>query len=132
MTYAVRSDLEQRYGADEVAQRELMLPAGAVDLALQDADATINGYLGNRYSLPLVTVPANLVQVASALARYSILGDSATDRAVNDFRDAMAWLRDVSAGKVKLQDVVPIPGNEPATVVMATSSPSVFGRNARP
>jgi phage gp36-like protein len=132
LVYATRLDLEQRYGADEVAQRESMLPAGAVDRMLSDADATINGYLANRYALPLSVVPDNLVQVASALARYSLLGDSAIERARDDFRDAMAWLRDVAAGRVLLQAVAPIPGAAPATAVIMVSPPSVFGREGRP
>ena len=39
MPYATRTDLEERYGADEIAQRESALQDGAIDLALADADA---------------------------------------------------------------------------------------------
>lgn len=132
MTYATRQDLEDRYGAEEVSQRESMLPAGAVYGALADADALIDGYLASRYALPLSPVPANLVQVASSLARYTLLGDSATERARDDYKDALAWLRDVQAGRVQLQATQPVPGNEPATVVMVSSSPAVWGRRGRP
>jgi len=131
MPYAARTDLEQRYGADEVAQREAGLADGSVDRALADADALIDGYLIGRYSLPLSPVPANLVQVACAIARYNLLGDAATERARDDFKDAIAWLRDVQAGRVLLQAAA-LPGNAPSSIVMMTSAPSVFKRAGRP
>lgn len=132
MTYAIRADLEKHYGADEIEQRESMLPAGAVDSALSDADALIDGYLAARYCIPLAPVPANLVQFACAIARYTLLGEAATERARNDYKDAVAWLKDVQAGRVTLQAVTPVPGNEPATIVMLATPPRLFGRVGRP
>ena len=132
MAYATRADLEQLYGADEVAQRESMLTAGAIVRILNDAAALVDGYLNGRYTLPLYPVPANLPQVVCAIARYSMLGDSATETARDAYKDAIAWLRDVQAGRVLLQAASPAPGNEPATIVMATSSEAVFKRACRP
>ncbi|MFZ6644423.1 gp436 family protein [Undibacterium sp. TJN25] len=132
MTYATRPDLEKRYSADEIAQRESALEAGAVDSALEDADALIDGYLAGRYSLPMTTVPDILVQTACALARYGLLGEAATDRARNDQRDALAWLKDVQAGRVLLQAAVTVPGNAPEAIVMLTAQRPVFGRMGRP
>jgi phage gp36-like protein len=132
VTYATRADLEQRYGADEIAQRESALAAGALDHALGDADALINGYLAGRYSLPLTAIPPNLPQMACCIARYNLMGDSATERARNDFKDTMAWLKDVEAGRVLLQCAAPMPGNEPDSVVMLASAPAVFKRAGRP
>lgn len=104
MTYAVRADLEDRYGADELTQRETMLPAGAVAQALADADAVIDGYMAGRYAVPLSPVPANLPRVACQLARYGLLGNAADDRARKDYEDAIAWLKDVAAGRVILTE----------------------------
>lgn len=132
MTYATRQDLEQRHGTDEVTQRESMLEPGAVDSALADADALIDGYVATRYAVPLSPVPGNLVQVACALARYTLLGDAASDRARDDFRDAISWLRDVQAGRVHLQVAQPVLGNSPEAVVFMTSAPAVFSRTGRP
>lgn len=132
MAYADRAALEKLYGTDEVSQRESALPAGAVDAALVNADALIDGYLAGRYSLPLSSIPPNLPQVACALARYSLLGDAATERARNDQKDAIAWLRDVQSGRVLLQAAAPVPGNEPAAIVMMATSESVFSRSGRP
>lgn len=104
MTYAVRADLEDRYGAEELTQRETMLPAGAVAQALADADAVIDGYTAGRYTVPLSPVPSNLPRVACQLARYGLLGNAADERARKDYEDAMAWLKDVAAGRVILTE----------------------------
>jgi len=132
MTYATRSTLELHYGVDEIAQRESVLPANAITNALTDADALINGYLCSRYTLPLTAMPDNLPQVAAALARYTLLGDSATERSRNDYKDAIAWLRDVQSGRVMLQAASPRPGSTADTIVMISSDVSVFGRECRP
>lgn len=102
MTYATRTDYEARFGTAELLQRETMLPAGAVAQALTDADSTINGYCLGRYTVPLSPAPSNLVTIACQIARYQILGNAADDRARKDYEDAMAWLKDVAAGKVSL------------------------------
>ena len=132
MAYATRIDLEQRYGADEIAQREEALPAGAIDRALADAEALIDGYVGGRYSVPLSPVPSNLPQVACAIARYNFLGEAATERARDDYKDAIGWLKDVQAGRVLLQDAEPLSGSAPASTVTMVSSGSVFKRSGRP
>jgi phage gp36-like protein len=132
MAYATRQDMEQLYGAAEVAQRESALSDGAVATALINADALIDGYLVGCYSLPLSAVPPNLPAVACALARYALLGEAATERARNDQKDAIAWLRDVQSGRVQLQAATPAPGNEPAALVMMSGSDAVFKRSGRP
>lgn len=139
MTYATRDDLIARFGADELAQRESMLPAGALDQALLDADADINSYAATHYQLPLSPVPPNVRRVATVMARYFMLGPVADDRARNDFADVRAWLRDVQAGKVQL-DALPIgglAGSGAGTAgavqgrVVQVSTPGVFGRRNR-
>lgn len=132
MTYATRADLEQINGPEEVAQRESMLPDNAIAGILDKADEMINGYLGGRYSLPLSVKPANLTQIAAQIARYNLLGEAATERARDDFKDAIAWLTAVQSGRVVLQATTPAPGTEPALAVMSCSSPAVFKRDGRP
>lgn len=132
MSYATRSNLEQRYGTDELEQRESALPAGAVNQALLDADALINGYLASRYTLPLSSVPQNLPQVACAIARYQLLGDAATERARQDYEDAVAWLKDVSSGRVKLQSDVAQVTTTAQEAVMVSGGHAVFKRDGRP
>lgn len=127
MTYAIRADLEERYGADELTQRESVLSAGAVTEALADADAEIDAYVGGRYAVPLSPAPANVVRIACAIARYNILGDSATERARNDYTDALRFLRDVQAGRASLGEAAVIAGAEDsATVSLTTGRDKAF------
>lgn len=128
MTYAVRADLTQRYGADEIAQREAMLDPGALNVILADANAMIDGYLVGGYTLPLNPVPPKLTQVACAIARYYLLGDAVTERARNDFTDAVAWLKDVQDGVVVLQAAAPIQDYAPSIVAIVEPVKAVFKR----
>lgn len=132
MSYATRANLEQRFGVDELEQRESVLPAGAIGQALTDADAFIDGYLANRYTLPLSSMPPNLPQIACSIARYTYLGDAVTERARSDYEDAVGWLKDVSAGRVKLQsNVVEVSTNVREVVFLVGAQP-VFKREGRP
>lgn len=119
MTYATRTALEDRYGADELSQRESMLPAGAVDRALADADALINGYCAGRYTVPLSPVPDNVPRLACAVARYYLLDGANTEQSRQDFEDAVSWLKDVAAGRVTLTTAAvaetPATGGTPVT-----------------
>ncbi|MDP2808642.1 MAG: DUF1320 domain-containing protein [Rhodocyclaceae bacterium] len=117
MAYATRADLEDRHGAEEMEQRESMLPAGAVAGALADADAEIDSYLAARYPLPLATVPALLTRIACAIARYNLLGEAASERARADVEDARRQLARLANGSVTL--------GLPAATEVATSAGGV-------
>ena len=130
--YATRVDLAERFGEDEISQREQALASGAVDLSLVQASGLIDGYISGRYSVPLTPVPDMLQQIACVIARYNLLGEAATERARNDYKDALAWLKDVQAAKVTLVGAATLPGNAPqATVLFSTANP-VFKREGRP
>ena len=68
--YATEDDLKKRFGARqidelksmheiEVTEGEEPEPVDVVEVALQDADEEINGYIGSRYSLPLANIPSS-------------------------------------------------------------------------
>jgi phage gp36-like protein len=132
MTYAIRDDLVQRYGADDITQRESVLGAGALDLILVDADVTIDGYLVGGYTLPFDPVPPKLVQIACAIARYNLMGDSASEAARSNYTDSISWLKDVQNGVVVLQAAAPIQSYGPSMVAFVEPVKSVFKRNDRP
>lgn len=117
MTYATRTDLEERYGATELTQRETVLPAGAVARALSDADVEIDSYLATRYGVPMSPIPSNVTRVAAAIARYRILGDAVTDLARKEYEDARAWLKDVAAGRVQITGATPLAEAAPSATV---------------
>lgn len=132
MTYATRQDLIDRYGAEEIAQREAGTSADAVDRALADADAEIDSYVASKYAVPLVPVPARVIKVACTIARYYLLGGSATEEERADYTDARAWLRDIQAGKALVSGATSLAGSAPAAAVEMVSSPSVWSRTSRP
>lgn len=125
MTYCTRSDLENRFGSDVLADLEYGRP-NAVAEAIADASSLIDSYIGARYSLPLTTVPATLVSAARDLVRYSLDVDP-TD-AVKDRRSqAVDYLKALASGKATLG----IPqAQEPESLDIAEiqSDGSVFSR----
>jgi phage gp36-like protein len=128
MTYATRTDLEARY-AQDVAQRETVLPVLGVDNALADADAEIDSYLGVRYSVPVSPVSARILQIACVIARYRLLGDAATDVARRDYEDARAYLRDIAAGRAQLEGAAALSTSPTSRLVEIATVPTVFGRS---
>jgi phage gp36-like protein len=73
-----------------------------LDRALQDADDTIDGYLGARYVLPLSPVPAVLARVACELARFYLYDDLVTELIKDRHTANIKWLGEVSKGVVSL------------------------------
>lgn len=127
MPYATRDDLVQRY-AQDIEQRESVLPVLGVDNALADADAEIDSYLGVRYSVPVSPVSASILRIACVIARYRLLGDAATDVARRDYEDARAYLRDIAAGRSQLEGAAALSTSPTSQIVELTASPRVFAR----
>lgn len=134
MAYATQQNLIDRFGEDELIQltdRDNLgaINATVVSRALGDADATINGYLAARYTLPLSSpVPEMLERLACDIARYALFEDQVTEIVEKRYKDAIALLRDVSAGRAELG--ISDTGNKPAsnaTAQMSSTTP-VFRR----
>ena len=116
--YCTPQDLIDRFGQNEVAQ---LAPAllGQVDTArvqraCDDAGDIVDGYLRPRHTLPLSAVPRLLVKLSAAIARFELhLGGDRqpTDQVRHDRDQAIAFLKDVAAGKADLG--IDAGGNEP-------------------
>ncbi len=128
--YATRIDLEERYGAGELEQRESVLSPDAVEQALADADAEIDSYLAGRYAVPIAPTPILLTRLACAIGRYHLLGDAATEVARKAYEDARAFLREIQAGRASFAGVATLSGSGGGTVQMSTSE-RIFSREAR-
>lgn len=98
--------------------------------AIEDAQSAVDGYLSSRYSTPMVTPPAVVKRLACDIARYYLYDDHATETVQKRYDAAIAFFRDVSAGKVSLgvvvQDATPTGG-----VVEMVTGGKVFGRAER-
>ena len=111
MTYATQADMQTALGDDELIQLTDRAdpPVGAIDAAvltraMEAADGEIDSYVASngRYSLPLASVPAILRDCAVDIARYRLHDRGVPDRVKDAYKDRIAWLRDVAAGKASL------------------------------
>lgn len=131
MTYATQTDLEDAFGAAEIAEiadrdRDGEIDAPALAAVLTRADALIDGYLGVRYAVPVASPPPILTATACDLARYWLYDDAAPERVRQGYDDAVAWLEGVAAGKVALG--LPVADAPLAGSPQSQSSPRIFAR----
>lgn len=127
MTYAIKSDLETRFGAEEILQLadrdgSGQPDTGVIEAALADADTEIDGYLAVLYSLPLASVPSLITRLACDIARYRLWKDRASEQVRQGYDDAVDGLKRLASGSVKL--VLPA-GDAPDANVAATPSSRV-------
>jgi len=107
MIYATQNDMVARFGGEELVQLTDRAHLGEIDAAvvagaLNDASALIDGYLRAAYTLPLASVPAELVLVCCNLARFYLYDDRVIDVVQKRRDEAVSWLKDVSAKRVSL------------------------------
>lgn len=131
MPYATLADLQKRAGVEEIKQiadrdRDGVPDADVVDAALIHADNTIDGYLRTVYTLPL-SAGHDLVRTwATSIARYMLHRNGPPEHVIADYKDAVAALKDIAAGRMALPDM----GGEipPASVgtIMADHPAQVF------
>ena len=118
MPYSTLASLTDRYGeAPLVALTDRgPVPLGVVDMAvvnraLADADAVIDGYLGVRYALPLVTIPPLIADLAATISFWKLHVYEPDPKLKADYDAAMRSLRDIAQGLIR----IPAAGVEPAT-----------------
>jgi phage gp36-like protein len=109
--YAGAEDLKKRYGReiDELVLAEGKAP-GSLEAALEDAAAEIDGYVGQRYRLPLPTgkiYPA-LRWLSCDIARFRLWESRAEDEGANPvyvrYKKALEFLKGIAEGKIALLD----------------------------
>ena len=106
--YATHPDLVNRHGEEAVAlifdrENQGFPDSAAEAAALLDASSEIDGYLAGRYSLPLATVPPNLVLYCCDIAIYrGAKGSMVTEECRLRFKDAISYLSKVAEGKISL------------------------------
>lgn len=113
MTYATQSDLVDRFGLEEIAQRTDRLNGANIDAvvlgrALADADAEIDGYLATRYQLPLASVPVVLTRLAADMARYNLCNNGVPETVRQRYEDAVSLLKRLASGDVQLAGITPV------------------------
>jgi phage gp36-like protein len=109
MAYASEADIIDLHGTellDLLADKtgDGVRDAAAIARALDDAGSLIDGYLSQRYTLPLPQVPALLKTICIDIALYRLASNPAllSDDARRRYDDALRFLRDIGAGKAAL------------------------------
>jgi len=131
MPYATLSDLNARFGEQEITQvsdrtGEGMADAKVIETAILDASVEMDAYLGNCAVLPLATpYPALLVRLCCDLARYFLYKDKAPEAVRLAREDAISLLRRIASGEAAFpgaaaQDTVVVSG------IAVSSSKRVF------
>lgn len=73
--------------------------------AIAQADRLIDGYISPPYDLPLPQMlidDSSLPEMAGYIVRKNIFKNGPTENVMDDYKMALAWLRDVQSGKVSL------------------------------
>ena len=141
MPYASIGQAESTLGVDEVVALTDRANTGEPDYdvltaALVAASVEIDSYIGTRYSIPVMVepVPLTLVSVCVDMAVYKlsrgrvVLTDETRDR----YKLAVAWCKDVAAGRASVGIPTPAEGEPVAetgdVVLFNAGTSTVFAR----
>jgi len=130
--YASRSDITEKYGKDALypaAGSDGTIDDATVTKALEAATSKINSYLSTRHVLPLPVVPGILKTCCIDIAVYEMsnTADTLTDTIEKRYKDAITWLKDLSAGRAALDLPTPA-GKTSARPVVTTGTKKMFSR----
>ncbi|MCW5711268.1 DUF1320 domain-containing protein [Shinella sp.] len=125
MSYATLADLIARAGEQEIIEvadrdRDGTADPDVIAEALVHADNLVNGYVRAQYTLPFAVVPDLVRTWAIAIARHRLHHQGPPDYVIDDYKDAIACLKDVAAGKITLPiDTGEVPATASGTVILA-------------
>lgn len=134
--YASLSDLERRFGNEELAQLSdrSAPPSGVVDPtvvdeAIETASSEIDSYIQLVYPRPLTVVPPRLVNLCCDIARYYLYTHAAPEIVVERYKAAVAFLQRVAAGDA----TIGLPNRAPDEhdLVQLSTGRRVFARGDR-
>ncbi len=132
--YATRSDITEKYGADALypaADADGTIDDAKISKALKAASSVIDSYIGIRHRLPLPQASKRLTDICIDIAVYEMSpgADTLTDEIKSRNKAAIAWLKDVSAGRASLGLPTPA-GKTSARPVVTTGSTKLFSRQS--
>lgn len=136
MSYATLADLVTLVGSTELVELtdRAYEPTGDIDVAvveaaLESASGEIDGFLRARYSLPIAGEPSILLRdLCTAMARFRLYKDRATEEVRQRYEDALARCRDLSLGRMKL-DVAGVEQAAAPDAVNLVSQERIFSRD---
>jgi len=124
MAYSTQTDILQELDQATLIQLTDDNGTGGVSAAvvtakIADADAEIDGYCGQRYTVPFATVPPIIKRASIVIAVKNLFGRrrGAPESRRQDYDDMIRFLKDISSGKATLgvddPDGTPSASNEP-------------------
>ncbi|MDR0548324.1 MAG: DUF1320 family protein [Deltaproteobacteria bacterium] len=129
--YARKTELKKRYGdeIDELSKAQSKTET-SIDAALEDGAAEINGYIGQRYKLPLPYGPySTLVWLNCDITRYRLwesrLEDAPDNAVYVRYKQSIEHLMLIAEGRIALIDDQ---GQEPEIANKAIAGLSVISR----
>ncbi|WCT72059.1 DUF1320 domain-containing protein [Sphingomonas naphthae] len=107
MAYATLADLNLAFTERAIAQLcddegDGTAVAVRTGRALNAAAAVIDGYVATAYKLPISPPSVLLTNIACDIARYELDQDAPTETIAKRHAAALAQLRDIASGKLKL------------------------------
>jgi phage gp36-like protein len=133
--YLTRAEYLTRFGEIETVRltdeaRDGTVDFEKLDAAITGAEEIVEGYLANRYPLPLASTPELVKELVADLARERLHKDRPTPAVTEAANRARLMLRDLSAGRMTLllEDIV-AESHAPSTprIALASNGP-VFNR----
>ncbi|MDX2008257.1 MAG: DUF1320 domain-containing protein [Meiothermus sp.] len=130
------------YLVDDERERTITEAGEArIGKALVQAESEVNSYVALKYALPLADVPEALKTATTDIAVYrlfkrrGIRPGTADEVVQTDYRNAVAWLRDIASGKATLTASGGGQGGDDAALPVAgqaakvTAAERVFSRD---
>lgn len=119
---------------DEDAEQRAARIGPIIEMAIEDADAEIDGYLGKRYAVPLSNIPRVINKFSKDIALYNLFSrmgideDSDQKTYLTRYNSAIKFLTMVAEGKTSIGVDTDDPASAAATGFLAKSSPRLFSR----
>ena len=123
--YATRDDMVAHFTESAISELESMHiePSIATTKALTSASGKMDSYLSIRYRTPLAKTD-NLNLVCCNIARYLLYMNDATGEPEDRYKEEIAWLKDVSAGKANVTFAEPLTPDEQQNTYVKPAVPS--------
>lgn len=133
MAYCTRDNLVQRFGQREIdnlldRNNDSSDDTDTLAQTIADADALIDSYVSAQYSIPIDPVPQIIRYMSCDITRFMLWDDNAPDEVRARYDDAIARLKDIAKGMMKLPDSTPKPDRNPSGGVDYTAQTRIFSR----